>query len=773
MLLPAPALAGETPDWQIGFEWNGIEISEGDKVPAALNQRKSSLYTWPGGSSWGYLYEGALHNAVENNGHSIRFSPNFEVDQFKSYGPHFVIIAEKQGDFFKDAGFREWFKTGTTTLSDDFFPNHWGILNFEVVDPNAKTGNSSVAFIPGLQASRLYIQESDVFENRVWEPGSDTDGEKLFMTPTGVSQRDVYTKDIIDEGAGVVNVYKSFIKDLDGLVDEGEIAEWRALPYDWRHNVFDVASGDIKLPDGETYRMVEEIEGLAQNSDSGKVTIITHSNGGLVAKALISELESQDKAELVDKLILVAVPQLGTPKAIASILHGDYQEKGFGKLLTAETARLLGKNMPGGYGLLPSAEYFDKISDPVIVFDDESSAFPLCVAYGTCEVTDAATLDDFMLAEEGDRVQPDREDLLTPIIANEALLSQARDGQAILDNWTPPEGVEVVEIVGWGRDTLKGVKYQDKEVVLCINSECEVDVVMDHIPLLTKDGDKTVVSPSANLLDSATSYFLNIRQSNAGPRTNRQHASILEVDSVLSLLDSILKNEEIASLPQFITEKKPSTSEAGDSLRLSAHSPVSIGVIDDSGNFTGLVDDYDLIEISEEISNSFYLPFGDGKYVGVPVGEDYEVELVGQDIGIFTFNIEHLSGDDVEDVESFINVPVNTETIATLSIDANGDAGELELDVNGDGESDVALSPGDEFSSTDYIAVLREMIENSNLEQDTKDSLLDRLDNIEKNLEKDKSNGSVDALLHSMIHTLQNESADNIVKIINILREVI
>jgi len=73
----------------------------------------------------------------------------------------------------------------------------------------------------------------------------------------------------------------------------------------------------------------------------------------------------------------VAVPQLGTPKTIASLLHGDYQEKGFGVILKAETARELGEDMPGGYGLLPSSGYFSKVSDPVVIFDTNSDTTTL------------------------------------------------------------------------------------------------------------------------------------------------------------------------------------------------------------------------------------------------------------------------------------------------------------------------------------------------------------------------------------------------------------
>lgn len=641
-------------------------------------------------------------------------------------------------------------------------------------EPDVAECCSSVAFLPGLQASRLYLDEGGIGINRLWEPNTDSDGRKLFMTESGESINAVFTANVIDEGLGVVNVYKSFIEEMSRMVSVGDIADWSILPYDWRKNVYDVVGEDVQLGSSGTYNMVEAIEALAEDSQTGKVTLIAHSNGGLVGKILIDELEAQGKGDLVDKLVLVAVPQIGTPKAIASLLHGDYQEKLFGLILTAETARELGENMPGAYGLLPSEEYFEKVSDPVVVFDDDSSATAVLRARYGEEITDADALDRFMLGEDDLREDPDRDDLLSPIPANESLLSRARSDQAVLDNWAPPENIEVTQIVGWGVDTLKGVRYEDKEIVSCATSFpfCTKEIVMDHVALLTKDGDETVVSISADVADNrSNTYYSNLEEVNRGLGINQGHAEILEVDSVLELLNSIVKEGD-DSLPESITTTKPSTSSVGDSLRLSVHSPVSIGVKDSRGNFTGLISDSDLVEISEEIPNSFYMPFGDGKYVGVPVGESYDVEIDGEGTGTFTLNIEKVSGDDATETDSFINIPVTADMHASLSISPSGEFSTLSLDVNGDGTDDVSLSPGEEFSSTDYVAVLRAMVENSNINKGIQNSLLVRLGNVEKNLEKNSGN-SVDALLNSMVQSLESQQADDIVQIINILKIVL
>ena len=66
---------------------------------------------------------------------------------------------------------------------------------------------SSVVFIPGFQASRLYRQQT--FENQLWPPNRDADGEKLMLDENGKSLLSgIYTRDIVDE-VYFFNIYKN------------------------------------------------------------------------------------------------------------------------------------------------------------------------------------------------------------------------------------------------------------------------------------------------------------------------------------------------------------------------------------------------------------------------------------------------------------------------------------------------------------------------------------------------------------------------------------
>lgn len=158
------------------------------------------------------------------------------------------------------------------------------------------TGKQSVLFLPGFQGSRLYRQ-GIAGEDKLWVPSRNQDAEQLFLDKAGVSiDPGIYTRDIIDSAKNVIPIYDGFINFMDGLAMSDVINGWSAFAYDWRRSVDDIAS---------SADLVALVNDLADSSDSGKVTIIAHSNGGLIAKLLLNK---PSVAQRVDTLILVATP---------------------------------------------------------------------------------------------------------------------------------------------------------------------------------------------------------------------------------------------------------------------------------------------------------------------------------------------------------------------------------------------------------------------------------------------------------------------------------
>ena len=86
-------------------------------------------------------------------------------------------------------------------------------ISEETTEPQ---GASSVLFLPGIQASRLYERQIG-FDAQRWEPFGNRDIRALAMTETGESVNDIYTEDILNAIYGISNIYRSFMNSMDEL----------------------------------------------------------------------------------------------------------------------------------------------------------------------------------------------------------------------------------------------------------------------------------------------------------------------------------------------------------------------------------------------------------------------------------------------------------------------------------------------------------------------------------------------------------------------------
>jgi pimeloyl-ACP methyl ester carboxylesterase len=235
---------------------------------------------------------------------------------------------------------------------------------------------SSILFLPGLEGTSMHNHGTStvgkVMDNTLWPPNSNNDVRKLFLNEYGTStDATIYSEKPLTTAYNIVDVYGKFIDFLDSLKRDGNINEWQSFGYDWRKPIDQVISGpEIKAT--TTEYLVKTVEEVASRSKTGKVSIVAHSNGGLVAKYLVKKLSEIGEENLIDTVISVAVPYLGTPQAIAGILHGDDQSIGEGLLTKQSVARQLGINMPSAYSLLPSDLYFSNIFTPSIAFASTS-----------------------------------------------------------------------------------------------------------------------------------------------------------------------------------------------------------------------------------------------------------------------------------------------------------------------------------------------------------------------------------------------------------------
>lgn len=615
----------------------------------------------------------------------------------------------------------------SSTTSQDFFgyrdafsnPYVWGTTGLEAPyfetfdtppppsvppmppDPCATPNScaSNVLFLPGIEASRLYRPDGAGGEKKLWEPGLNDLLRDLYLTPEGKSLRnDVYAKedDVVDEvPATGANIYKSFIAKMDELRDVKKlINDWEAIPYDWRLSLDDIlASGkqtgmQISYLDAtSTPFVVQELKRLAASSKTHKVTVVAHSNGGLVAKRL-TQLLGTEAATLIDKMIFVAVPQAGTPAAVAVALHGYGQNFGFGPVVSVSqaTARTFASTSPMTYHLLPSASYFTQVDAPIISF---APSLPDWITRYGATIHSAEGLRTFLTDSYG-RVDAQTGSIDAPIQAHGALLASAEAVHANLDTWTPPVGVELIQIAGWGvPTTVTGLTYKKKEKGTGVKPE----------PAFTIDGDGTVVVPSALWTSSAstTRYWMDLGKYNKRIQNqvalgllSTKHADILEVPGLLDFLSDRITNitRSLSDYTYLSAEAPPSTDIR---LRYALHSPLTLSLYDSEGKHTGVSTTTGQVEM--QVPGTYYTEFGDVKYLfSDAIGA--RVIMEGYDTGTFTFAVEEYNGDTLTASTTFKDIP--TAALTNVALDIQSDLTTLSpmrLDKDGDGVVDATLAP--------------------------------------------------------------------------------
>lgn len=551
---------------------------------------------------------------------------------------------------------------------------------------------SNILFLPGIKGSRLYSGDG-----KVWEPSNKEDLEKLFLAPDGSSIRsDIHTKqnDVIDEIPGS-KIYDSFLRDLATMYDERTVNDWEAVSYDWRLSLDELMTkgterdGDIFYTQATSTPYIEQtLRRLAANSKTGKVTVVAHSNGGLVAKALMQKLGDAETESLVDKVIFVAVPQSGAPQSLGALLFGLREgiPNDFLPLITpVSTARQFAENSPMAYRLLPTTQYLEAIhtDDPhaVIRFDGNQKYEKEREVYGLT-IDSQPELHDYLLAAENGRAKPAPDDISSPNVLNPLLLSLREEEHASIDTWVPPPNVTLYEIAGWGADTIAGVQFYD----ICIASICK----LEYRPTFTEDGDGVVPTPSALMLPTSPNihhFWFDLDGVRKQFEKKYDHGNMLETEPLRSFVEDILK--DIDTRNDFISQTRPSRLRDKDMLIFILHSPLTISLYDKDGNHTGLNTEG---LIDEEVTGTDYGEFGETKYILAPTGSEYHLRLEGQAEGSFSLDIQELRNGKLT-TSSISNIPTTSETLAEMTLgDLSVEKSALLVDYEGDGVFEISLN---------------------------------------------------------------------------------
>lgn len=627
---------------------------------------------------------------------------------------------------------------------------------------------SNVLFLPGIKGSVLEKISVISSDDILWPPTAWTnDLSQLALDADGKSVNNIRVGGIVDTFYGTP-IYQPFSQFMDTLVTQGTVNKWLAFPYDWRFSPETILEEGVKT-EGGNKDLVEEIETLANGSKTGKVIIVAHSMGGLVGKAVIKKLEDLGKADLIDSFVMVGTPQLGTPQAISALLHGDEEGIATGFIVKPATSRSIGQNMPSAYNLLPSSRYFSENSNmPVITFDPGSSFTKAWRNFwGNAGINNYSDFLSFVTGTGVSRTKPSGEDLRIPEVLKTSFMTKAESFHSNYDNYVFPTNVRVVQVAGWGLPTTKAVNYKNKHLLESYET----------VP--THEGDKTVVYTSA--ISSATdqTYFFNLDMYRDLGNKVAQHRDLLSADPVQVLLEFVINKEEVLET-DLVSSIKPQVTDIEDQLIISTHSPVILGAYDELGNFTGIDPNQDLsaeiLFIKEEIPGSSFVYSAESQNIFLPKNGVYNFVYKGTGVGPTTVEIQDFVDDTALPIAIYSDIPTGQTTNATFVVDGASLQNTLiKVDQDNDGQVDaIVASDNSSPPLSQLISFLREKISSLNIKDKLKQSLIKKIDNLEKKIEKRRQqNSKILTQLEKNITKkkirgrIDNASANQLIEMIN------
>ena len=720
-----PALALEYPWYTIGFpkeySLETIEVSHSAKVglyawvghPHTLTIASSSFY---GNGTLGLLRDGANNAAEFYGAGKLDARENWWGDTSGPYHPSLNPdglgnAIDPKISVYGAVLFDPW-------LAENPLPDP------PPAPPYAECC-SSVVFLPGIKGSVLKTGLKTLWPPTVFS----SDVAQLALDEAGESVNDVYVDGILNTFYGTP-IYSPFSSFMDGIVADGLIHEWLPIPYDWRFSPEKILAEGVKMPGG-TMDLMQEIETLAAQSQTGQVSIVAHSMGGLLGKVIIKTLEAEGKEGIIDSFVMIGTPQLGTPQAAAALLHGDDEGIVAGLIVRPAAARTIAQNMPSAYNLLPSPRYFAEVSDPIISFDPSSLFTHSWIEQWGNFINSYSDFFSFATGNDVPRENPPEHFLHAPEVLRPELMGAAADLHDEYDSYVFPEHIRVVQVAGWGRPTTKAIEYRESHST------------PSYRIISTTEGDKTVVYSSATPVNLAETYFLNLSLFNQSESQNAQHRDLLNTMPMQDMIRNVIGENSILET-NYVSETKPPLTETDTRLIVSVHSPVVLGAYDEFGNFTGIDPTQDLsaeiLFITENIPDSAFLYSGESQHIFLPKSGTYRFVYKGIEEGPTTVEIANFVADVTEPLASYTDIPTTPGTIAEFTLDSEApEETAIEIDVNGDGEIDLIVTPdGTELSLNELLALLEEKIQALDVKDKLKKDLLKKIDDLEEKIDKKK-----------------------------------
>jgi pimeloyl-ACP methyl ester carboxylesterase len=522
-----------------------------------------------------------------------------------------------------------------------------------------KIKKEPILIVPGVLGTEMFKGETRLWASvlRMVNP-INSDG---FMDPMAFSyslapsDESVFFGSVIDNPDNLLNYTEGILKELKGQ-DYIQNQDVFTFPYDWRYGV----------SEGNVEALAEKIKSIKTQTGSEKVNVVAHSTGGLLLKKYIMDHPTD---HYVNKAVMVGVPNLGSPKAIKTLVQGD----NFGVVgLSDEEMKKIAENLPVVYDLAPNQKYYDTKGSYVKVIEQKFLARDI--------------KKDLNFQEVGEYLIEDHD-------LNSLAYQQAKElhTETFTNYDMRSNGVDVYNITGCKTGTLG--KIAEKRTKDFWGHELYSFQNPEYV-----SGDQTVPFESADSVksDENKKYYA----------VGYQHGTMMTSNGSRQLIVNLLTGSNLPTGNGIIGREAllqdPGRCEIkGKSIQIM--SPLNIEVLDQNGNRLGMADDGSL---ENAIPGADFNIFGDHKFVFLPEdnSQTYQINLKGTDEGIFTLKVEEVDSGRVTQSENYINLPVSTTTLGSLQI--AGFQTELSLDQNGDGQADSFPIPVviDEKQAGDELA---------------------------------------------------------------------
>jgi pimeloyl-ACP methyl ester carboxylesterase len=416
------------------------------------------------------------------------------------------------------------------------------------------------------------------------------------------------------------------------------------LTYDWR---FDASRGsNVAALD----RLVQQA--LTDNPLASGVDIVTHSMGGMVARAWLLAGTQRSRASHV---VMMGAPNLGTPKGAYAAIKGVClpDDMFLGILncsIPASVVQYIFRTLPGGLDQAVSRGYYSLVN-----LHDVTHPVPYADVTGSTPRTDYASL-----------VQAEKDNGVTSAAIGLAEAFHASDL-----SWPGLAAGKIALVAGTKHCTMGQIVRKPAFQA----GPVKLGTAWDFGEI---DGDGTVVRFSASLNDGKIgSLPIYFRDATHGELTNSQNLQV-----ALDLVRDLNVPKEAPGSPPF-----------GGFLckTISVHSPLEMQLTDSSGRRLG--GPSPSVEYLE-VPGGHWERFDDMKVATLEGKDQFKATFTGTAEGEATIRVRTINQGGVSDEAIFLHLPVTPRTRGSLDLNTGtGSVGDVKLDLNGDGATLLTFHP--------------------------------------------------------------------------------